>query len=501
MMKLGNTLIFLLALPLLCLALLSAIPRRYGGALLRGTTGEVAVLDPIYAAMPEEREIARQLYCGLLRLQPDGIVAPDLASSWESLEQGRLFRFVLRDDITFSSAGEIAPEDVKFSIERLLRSTPPSPYRALAAGIQGAGAFAAGRESTLRGVRCPGKGIVEIELEVPDPRFPESLTLLPFSVVARAEKPVPEAAGPAGAGPFLLERWGRDGMIVLKPNLRFHRGRPYVDRVEYRASADQQNLLLSFQYRGLHVIDSPTEEPLPQGGIESPERSLVYLRINRSKPPLDKPENRRVLDSFIDRDSIVNVILKGEARTVDGFVDPGLFAPALAWKQPAPAPPALQQPIPETSPLRKMGRPLSLIYLAGDSRRKLVAERIQVNLLSAGIQVEPRGLSRNDLLRRLYEKKYDLALLSTFERRRFLLPDMLAFFQAEAEPEQPVSSYGGTQGDEGRLRELENAIAGRGDCLFLYSQNRFYLAKNTVRDLRVSEEGLLVLEDCWLRSP
>ena len=55
-----------------------------------------------------------------------------------------------------------------------------------------------------------------IELEAADPRFPEALTLLPFSILPREQKPVSDAAAPAGAGPFLLERRDPAGLTPPK---------------------------------------------------------------------------------------------------------------------------------------------------------------------------------------------------------------------------------------------------------------------------------------------
>lgn len=60
-------------------------------------------------------------YNGLVELDADFNKKPGLAESWEMSDDGKEWTFHLRKDVKFHDGTECGCEDVKFSIERLIK--------------------------------------------------------------------------------------------------------------------------------------------------------------------------------------------------------------------------------------------------------------------------------------------------------------------------------------------------------------------------------------------
>ncbi|NOZ56610.1 MAG: hypothetical protein GXO73_07465, partial [Calditrichaeota bacterium] len=105
------------------------LPRR-GGILSYNRNLPDHSLDPWYITSLAEREIAEQIYEGLL--QPDTVTfepVPCLADSWSVEDSGKTYVFRLRKGVRFQDNAcfpygrgrEVTIEDVRFSFERNLR--------------------------------------------------------------------------------------------------------------------------------------------------------------------------------------------------------------------------------------------------------------------------------------------------------------------------------------------------------------------------------------------
>src|SRR5690625_1486453 len=85
-------------------------------------------LDPAKAALVPEFYIIYAVFNGLLGLNPDMSLRPELAESWEVSEDGSL-KFNLRKGVKFQNGDEFTAEDVAFSLERIMDPDISSPSR------------------------------------------------------------------------------------------------------------------------------------------------------------------------------------------------------------------------------------------------------------------------------------------------------------------------------------------------------------------------------------
>ncbi len=167
---------------------------------------DVDALDPgvAYAAFDFAllRGMVRELYSfdtrvtGERSLQP----VPDLADGpYQLSDDGRTYTFRIRRGVRYAPPvdREVRAGDFIYAVERQLDPDQPSPgspnpYARL---ISGAGDFAAGRASSISGMRAPDSHTLRITLDRPASDFPSLLTLPFFSPVPRS---APRTTGWAG---------------------------------------------------------------------------------------------------------------------------------------------------------------------------------------------------------------------------------------------------------------------------------------------------------------
>src|SRR5690606_19050609 len=82
-------------------------------------------------------------------------IIPDLATSWSLSDDGLIWTFQMRDDATFWDGTPVRPEDVKFSIDRVLNPDTNSSRRSAYTYIES--------------VTVTGPSTVEIRTQAPNP--------------------------------------------------------------------------------------------------------------------------------------------------------------------------------------------------------------------------------------------------------------------------------------------------------------------------------------------
>jgi oligopeptide transport system substrate-binding protein len=165
-------------------------------------------LDPATAAEASSAMYIFQLFSGLLRLDENLQVAPDIASSWDKSADGKTFTFHLRQDVKFHDGKPVKASDFKYSWERALNPATQS----LTAGtylndIVGAEDVLSGKTSQLSGVKVLDDYTLQVAIKSPVAYFLEKMAF-PTPVLSRKRlrwKPSPgprtRARGSSRGGP------------------------------------------------------------------------------------------------------------------------------------------------------------------------------------------------------------------------------------------------------------------------------------------------------------
>jgi ABC-type transport system substrate-binding protein len=295
-------------------------PRR-GGTIRLASFADIRSLDPAVAASSLDAAVLQLLYAGLIEIDSDGKIVPDLATRWEVADEGRTYRFFLREGARFHDGEEVTAADVKRSVERALHPTTPNPFAEYFEGLVGYKEYFQNKAKEIAGVAVQGKYVVTFELREPDATF--------LSMVAafHTTRPVCRSAGdrysdsfyPCGAGPFKLppNGWERGrGVTVVRHDAYYRPGEPYLDAVQwtygmaittarYKLTGGELDILREFTQPD--IVRFITDPRWKDYGFYEPEVTINGEAMNVEMPPFDNVEVRRAVAAALDRDQIVKV--------------------------------------------------------------------------------------------------------------------------------------------------------------------------------------------------
>src|ERR1700752_3481556 len=148
-------------------------------------------------------------------------VNPYLAKSWTISEDGKLYTFKLRDDVTFCSGKKFTAADVVYSVKRMVDKETKSPFY--------------WRMGKVKDVRAPDPLTVEYELEEPFSELLPNLAMFQASILN--EDNVKELGrdfgvkGIDGTGPYCFTSWEPRNQTVVTRRPEYKWGPPfYADK-------------------------------------------------------------------------------------------------------------------------------------------------------------------------------------------------------------------------------------------------------------------------------
>ena len=104
----------------------------FGGTYVEGVAGSPLYFDPIIAATNVDQDVSRLVFSGLMRIDRDGTIVADLASTYEVDLNGKVWTFSIRPDANWQDGAPVTADDVLYTVRLLqdkacLLYTSPSP--------------------------------------------------------------------------------------------------------------------------------------------------------------------------------------------------------------------------------------------------------------------------------------------------------------------------------------------------------------------------------------
>src|SRR3981081_735708 len=100
----------------------------YGGTYVEGVTSAARFLNPVLAATPVDDDVVRLVFSGLSRFRSDGSIQGDLAQSFTTSDDGKVWTFQIRDDATWHDGKPVISDDVVYTVALLQDKAYVGPY-------------------------------------------------------------------------------------------------------------------------------------------------------------------------------------------------------------------------------------------------------------------------------------------------------------------------------------------------------------------------------------
>jgi len=301
-----------------------------------GNMGEPASLDPHYVSGTWENRIVGDMFLGLTTEGPDGKTIPGAAESWTVSDDGLVYTFKIRDHV-WSDGTPVTADDFVYALRRILEPATAAEYASLLYTIKGAEDVNTGKAApeTL-GVRAIDNRTLEITLSGPAPFFLGQLTHytaypVPKHVVEKYGKEWIKKENIVSNGAYVLDEWVPNSHIKLAKNPKFYAaGSVSIDTVILYPQEDRTAVQRRFRAGEIDIATDFASDQidwlkanLPTETRIAPYLGIYYYPINTRKAPFSDKRVRQALSMSVDRETIVDKVMKTGEIAAYSFVPPG----------------------------------------------------------------------------------------------------------------------------------------------------------------------------------
>jgi peptide/nickel transport system substrate-binding protein len=303
-------------------------------------------LDPAFASDGESFRVSRQIFEGLVGVEPGTAdPAPLLARSWESSDDGLSYTFQLEEGVTFHDGTDFNAEAVCFNFDRWYNFTGILQSQSVAYyyGSLFKGFSDSPDTAVYKSCEPSGSSEVTVHLARPFAGFIAALSLPAFAMQSPAalqefdadavsgSAEAPELseyarAHPVGTGPFTFDSWEVGQQLELSVNEDYWGDRGQIDRVVFRIIDNAQarrQALESGSIDGYDLVAPADTQALRDAGFKIVARdpfTILYLGFNQKVPELADPKVRQAIAHAIDKDALVRQTLPEGTKVADQFV-------------------------------------------------------------------------------------------------------------------------------------------------------------------------------------
>ena len=308
------------------------------GGVFRRLWNDPPTLDPHLTTDTTSSYVVVELYSGLVALNTDLVLVPDIAERWEISQDGRQYTFYIRSEAKFHDGKKVTAHDFKWSIERAANPETASPVAdTYLNDIVGALDYIEGRATEISGIQVVDDQTLQINVDAPKAYFLAKLTYPTAYVLDRTNL---EAGGrswtdsPNGTGPFRLKEYKIGERIVLERNAHYYREPAKVETILLNLAGGQSMAMYEndeIDITGVSLFDlervlDPSEPLNEQLIIAPPDFSVSYIGFNTSMAPFDDVKFRQALNHAVDKELIAKEVLSGLVEPAFGILPPGFPA-------------------------------------------------------------------------------------------------------------------------------------------------------------------------------
>lgn len=341
-------------------------PVEYGGVFRVNEVENFKDLFPLSITEVASKNIASQIYQGLLKLDQDSLtVKPALAKDWEIKDSAKTFIFHLREGIEFhkdevfddAEEREVTAEDFKYCFDKLCEASSRNKlFWLFKDKVKGANKYYESTENDepleggVPGIKVVDEHTLRVELNYSLPGFEKILAhpgcyVWPEEALEKYGDDMQRKA--IGTGPFKLKKVKEGEFVALVRNDEYweedeHGNQlPYLDGIEVRFIQEKANELSEFRSGNLDMvyrlpvesIDDITGElddakkkqdkEIPFKLQSTPSLAIQYYGFQHQGDLFSDKHLRKAFNYAIDRDRLTKFTLEGEGvPATHGIIPP-----------------------------------------------------------------------------------------------------------------------------------------------------------------------------------
>jgi peptide/nickel transport system substrate-binding protein len=278
-----------------------------------------STFDPHKSANPWDMIFFRLVYDQLI-MEDDktGELVPQLATSWEFVDNDTALVLELRDDVTFTDGTKFDAAAVKANIDREMTLEGSTQKGALA---------------RVAGVDVVDEYTARINLSGPGGNLPAMLSGTTGTMVSPAAMNNPDLdQKPVGSGMATLTEY-IPGQVS-----RYDRNPDHWDpdaakaahyEIYVQTSAPTRMNMLQTGQAELTYLDPSQADQAKTAGLNSAESkslSIMSMYMNTGKPPFNDIRVRQAMEHAVDRQAIVDGVFFGIGKPVAQYMPPAYWA-------------------------------------------------------------------------------------------------------------------------------------------------------------------------------
>ncbi|MFK3668214.1 ABC transporter substrate-binding protein [Ochrobactrum teleogrylli] len=293
--------------------------------LIVGQIAEPQSLDPHTVTATNDFRILVNIYDGLVRYKDGTLeVEPALAESWTISDDGKTYRFKLRQGIKFHDGSDFNAEAVKFNFDRMLKEDHP---------FYNTGPFPLSFNfSSIEAVNAIDPTTVEFKLKEPFAPFLSNLAYPTGLIVSpEAVKKYGKEFGrhPSGTGPFKFAEWQSGQRVVVERNPDYWDGAPALEAVVFRPITDPNTRVAEMMAGGLDVMVEVPPDNLATfkqdanfAVAEQAGPHVWFTILNAKTGPFADKKVRQAANYAVNKQALVDNVLQGSATVAAGPIPP-----------------------------------------------------------------------------------------------------------------------------------------------------------------------------------
>ena len=268
------------------------------------------------------------VFTGLVQLDDNLNVRPQLAQSWQLGSDGLTWTFHLKPHLEFSDGTPLTSKDVAYSIDRALQPAVKSQtapiYLAL---VKDSDKLLNGKIPTIinDSIMTPDANTVVIVTNKKAAYFLDALTYSCSYIVEKSlidkygnQNFIDHLSEGGGDGPFKVTSYDHSTQIVFAPNLHYYGSQPQLQKIImpfYKEVASAYQAYQVGQVSATGTYGFPTTY-LPQARQRtaefhlSPQLNINYYAMNYQVKPFDNIHIRQAFALAVNKDAIVHAIWK-----------------------------------------------------------------------------------------------------------------------------------------------------------------------------------------------